>query len=93
MAFTENSEHPTEGINTSAMILINEGRQCEWRLEPAMLTWPKVTGQIEFISCIYNPTPLYGRESRRPNQRWKTLLLNPVRRTSFGRSFLVKDAS
>ena len=48
---------------------------------------PKVTSQIKFISCIYNPTHLYGRESQRPNQRWKTLQLNPVRRTPLGRSF------
>src|SRR3979411_1042679 len=48
---------------------------------------PKGTSQIKFISCIYNPTHLYGRESQRPNQRWKTLQLNPVRRTPLGRSF------
>jgi len=58
-----------------------------------MLTYPKVTGQIKFISCIYNPTPLYGRESQRANQRWKALQLNPVRRPPLGRSFLVKDTS
>jgi hypothetical protein len=38
---------------------------------------PKVTSQIKFISCIYNPTHLYGRESQRPNQRWKLCNLTP----------------
>jgi len=159
MALTENSEHPTEGINTCSMrktrgrnvrLAIHQwnwrrlsracGASCErllahnakgfsgtslkvlWpRLEK--LKWsvrgifrrklplvgddidqlgsavwmaartgyvhghPKVTGQIKFISCIYNPTPLYGRESQPPNRRWKALQLNPVRRTPLGRVF------